>query len=135
MPAADVGDLGPALELLHHAVQRGQPFLHQMVLIACPEEARSAAEQAFAAPVPADALAGLEGIRNLRLIQKCRRDHVAERAEEHRAVLVGKRHDLLGLHREFAARRIIVDVAGCGLGREPLADITFRGAGRLRKLS
>src|SRR3954468_7531412 len=66
--ATNVGDLRAALELFDHAIKRGQPFLHEMVLVAGAEEAGRAAEQAFAAPVPADALAALECVRDFRFV-------------------------------------------------------------------
>src|ERR1700704_6886086 len=86
--AADVGDLGAALQLFNNAVKGGQPFLHQVVLVAGAEETRGAAEQAFAAPVPADALAGLERLGNLRFVEKRRRDDVTDRAQEDGTVFV-----------------------------------------------
>ena len=98
MAAADIGDIGATVELVDNAVKCGQPFLNQMVFVPGAEKSRGAAEQAFAAPVPADTLACLEGLGNLRFVEKRRRDEVADRAQEDGAVFVGQRQRLFGLH-------------------------------------
>lgn len=61
MAAADVGDAGAAFELLDDAVERGQPLVDNVGLVAGPEEARDGAEYAAGAVAPADATAFDEG--------------------------------------------------------------------------
>ena len=134
MAAADIRDLGAALELVDDAVERRQPLLHQLVLVGGAEEARGAAEQAFGAVVPADALAGPERFRDFRLVQHEGRHHVADRAHEIGAVLVGEHHRLLGEHRKLAGDRLVLNVAAGCLRRQPLAHAAFGGAARSRKL-
>ena len=101
MTAADVGDLGAALQLFDNAIKRRQPFLHQMMLVAGAKETRGAAEQAFAAPVPAHALAGLERLEDLRLVEERRGHQIADRSHEIGAVLVGQRHVCSGCIENF----------------------------------
>ena len=79
MAAADVGDLGAALELLDHAVERRQPLGDQMRAVAGTEEALDAAEQAVAVLAPVQALAGLERLGELRLVVIDRRQQSRSR--------------------------------------------------------
>src|SRR6267378_8483742 len=104
-----------------------------MVLVTGTKEARGSAEQAFAALVPADALAGFERFGNLRFVEERRRDQTADRSHEHRAVLIAEIHILYRRHREFARSCIVFDIAGRSLRREPFADIALAGTGGLRK--
>lgn len=60
MAAADVGDLGAGVELVDHAIQRRQPFGHQVRVVAGAEEALGAVEQAGVVFAPFHALAGAE---------------------------------------------------------------------------
>jgi hypothetical protein len=104
------------------------------MLVGGSEETCGAAEQAFRALVPTDALAGLEGLRDFRLVEHQRRHHVADRAHEIGAVLVGEYHRLLGQHRKLGRCRLILNVAAGGLRRQPFAHAAFGGAARGRKL-
>ena len=127
--AADVGHLGAALELVDHAVERRQPLAQQVRLVAGPEEPLDAAEQAVAVLAPADALAGLEGLGQLRLVG----EHGGQRIEAARhvdgAVLVGEHGGLLGRQRERAGRRVVGDEAGRRLRGQPLAHVALVRAG------
>ena len=134
MSAADVSDLGAAFQFFNDTIERWQPFLHEMVLVGGAEEACGAAEQAFRAIVPTEALAAFERIGHLRLIEHHRRHQVADAAHEDRAVLVGEHHGLFGLHRERSRCRIVVDVSGRGLGRQPFAHATFVRTGDVREI-
>src|ERR1700730_6878766 len=104
-----------------------------MMLVTGAEEARRAAKQALAAPVPADALAGPERFGDLGFVKKGGCDHIADRTHENRTVLVSERQRLLGQHREFLSRCVIFDVAGCSLRRQPFANIALGRAGGLRE--
>src|SRR5256885_15733360 len=104
------------------------------MLVTGTEESRGTAEQALAAPVPADAPAGLEGLRNLGLVEERRRNQVANGPHENRAVLIGKRKSLLRPHRKLAGLCVVVDITRSGLRRQPFADIAFGGVGCLCKL-
>src|SRR4051794_23509976 len=106
-----------------------------MMLVAGAKETGRTAEQAFAAAVPADPLAGLEGIANLWLVEEWFRHQNADPAHEEGAIFIGQSHLPLGLHRKFFRSGVIFDIARCGLGREPLADIAFAGIGCLSEFS
>ena len=65
MAAADVGDLGAALELRPRRRQRRDPLGHEVRLVAGAEEPLGAAEQAVVVLVPAHPLAAPERLRDL----------------------------------------------------------------------
>jgi hypothetical protein len=62
MATADVGDLRPSLQLFPDALKRRNPFVDQMAVVAGPEEALGAPEEAGAVFVPAEPAAGAKGI-------------------------------------------------------------------------
>src|SRR5690606_10207463 len=72
--ATDVCHFGTAFKLCDHAFQRRQPLTDEVPLVARPEEALDAAEEAIAPVTPAQPRAGLEGLRELRLVGEDRRE-------------------------------------------------------------
>ena len=68
VPAADIRDACAALKLFDDSIEGGQPFGNQMPAVSGTEEPLDAAEQAVAVLAPVQALAGLEGLGELRLV-------------------------------------------------------------------
>ncbi len=83
--------------------------------------------------VPADPLAGAEGLGDLWLVAEHRSDDVEGARHEGRPALIGKDHRLLGRERVAPARRIVRGIAGSRLRREPFPGITLGDAGAPRQ--
>jgi len=68
MTTADVGNLGSSLQLGFDTIECRNPARGQIGVVAGPEEALRAREQALRMLVPADALAGTKSLGDLRLV-------------------------------------------------------------------
>ena len=134
MPAADVGDLGTALQLLLDAVERRDPLGDEVRLVARAEEALGAAEQAMVVLVPAHAAAAAEGLEDLVLIGVQRSDRVVYAEDVERALFVGERERVLVGQRVAVAVGVVGDVATSGLVAQPLAHGSLGDAGALGEL-
>ena len=132
--ATHVGDLGAALELRRPRRPAPAATRREVRLVAGPEEALDAAEQAVAVVAPAQALAGLEGFRELRLVGEHRGERVEAAGHVDGAVLVGEYRRLLGRKREAPGGRVVGDEARRGLRGQPLAHIALVRAGLLGEL-
>ena len=135
MATADVGDAGPALEPLDDAVERGQPRLDEVGVVAGAEEPLAALVDVVVVLVPAEPVA-----LTSRLGDALRVDDGAERdLEEPRqvggAVLVGERHRLLGREAVAALVGVVVHVAAGRLGVQPLPYVALGGTGAGRQLA
>jgi hypothetical protein len=95
-PAPDVGHARPRPQLVHHPVQRGQPLAHQVGGVAGPEEPQHAGEQPVVVLPPADPGAGAERVHEQAVVGVAGRDGLEGAGQEHRALLVGDHHGLLG---------------------------------------
>src|SRR5262245_31179663 len=102
MSAADIGHLRSLVQLFSDSGQGRQPVRYQVGNVARTEESLGPLEQAWAVFVPADALAGLECMGDLRLVLEHRRDDVVRPGYERRAPLVGEDGRLLRGHRVLA---------------------------------
>ena len=131
--AADVHDLGAALKLFGHAVERRQPVGDQVGLVAGAEEALDAAEQAVVVVAPAQLLAGLERRGELRLVVEHRGERVIAAGHADRAILVGEHRGLLRGQREGALCGVVGHETGRRLGGQPLAHVALARAGLLRE--
>src|SRR5689334_5237017 len=96
-----------------------------MILVAGTEEAGDRAGQALALIAPRDAVARAEGVLHQRHVLLKRGRRSERRGEIKRAPLVGENKRLLGRHRELFGRWLKGDVIRCGLGGEPLPEITL----------
>ena len=132
--AADIGHRRAPLELGDHAVERRQPLADQMRVVAGPEEPLGAAEQAGMMLVPADALAGAEGLGDLGLVVEHRGDDLVGAGQEGRPALIGEHGGLFGGHVEALGGGVVGDVAGGGLRGQPFAQIAFGETGALGQL-
>ncbi len=132
--AAHVGDRDAGLEPLDDAVERGQPLRHQAGPIAVAVESRHAAVQAAVVIAPGDALAGAKGLEGPFLVEPHRYRHLPCGRDEHRAILVGQHHRLLGRQLVGVADGVVVHVATRGLCVQPLAHIALGAAGAVGEL-
>ena len=133
--AADVGDAGAPLELVGDAVERRQPRVDEIGVVARPEEALAALVDVMVVLVPAEAGPGAGGVGDPRRVQ-----HRAERVlkqprQIRRAVLVAERDRLLGRQAVGALARVVGDEAPGGLGVEPLAHVALGRPSACRQLA
>ena len=128
-PAADVGDPAAGAQLVLDAVERGQPGRDEVRGVAGAEQQLAAEEHVVVVLVPAHPGTGAEGLGDPRLgAQRAEGEHEGARQVE-RARRVGEGERLLGGEVERAGRRVVLDVAACGLPGQPLGDVTRVGAG------
>ena len=132
--AADVGHLGAALELGHHAVERRQPLRHEMRLVAGAEEPLDAAEQAVAVIAPADALAGLEGLGELRLVGEDGGERVEAAGHVDGLSSSANTAACSGDSVNCPSRRVVGHEPGGRLRGQPLAHVALVRAGLLGQL-
>ena len=132
--AANVGDPGAPLELCDDAVERGQPRVDEIGVVARAKEPLAALVDVMVVLVPADARARAGGVGDAGRVQ-----HRAERVLEQprqigRAVLVAERDRLLGRQAVATVRRVVGDEPAGGLGVEPLEHVALGRAGARREL-
>jgi hypothetical protein len=132
-PASDVGDVRPPLQLLDHAVQGRKPLADEMGGVAGPEEPQDTGEQPVVVLLPADPRSGAERVHEDVVVGVARGDALEGAAQEHRAVLIGDHHGLLGRQLEGVVHRVVADVAACRLVAEPLTDVSLIGSGPRRE--
>ena len=96
MAAADVGDPRAPLELCDDAVERGQPRVDEVGVVAGAEEPLAAVVDVLVVLVPADARAGAGGVGDLRRVQDGAERVLKQPRQIRRAVLVAERDRLLG---------------------------------------
>ena len=127
---ADVGHPGPRLQLVHHPVEGREPGLHQVRLVAGPEQPQRPGVQPLVVGAPVDALAGRERADERVVVDVAGRDRLEGTGEEHRA-LVGQHERVLGTELEGPVVGVVGDVAAGGLVAQPLADVPLVRAGAL----
>ncbi|MNQ93603.1 hypothetical protein D3C85_1090790 [compost metagenome] len=119
MAAADVGHLGTGLQLVHHAVQGGQPLSDQVRSVARAEEAFGAAEHAGVVVAPRQRAIAAHGRDQLVLVVEERGDHHGATGDVDRRVLHRQGQCLLLRQTELSVT--VLHIAGGGVGAEPLA--------------
>jgi hypothetical protein len=134
MAAADVGDLRPALELLHGAVEGGQPVRNERAAVGVPEEGGDATEEALVVGSPGDPLAGAKRPGGLLFVDPHRRRDVVGGSEQRGAVWVGEHGRVLGRQLVGLGRGVVLDIGGRNLTAEPLADVALGAARALGQL-
>ena len=134
MAAADVRHAGAALELLHHAVERGEPLGDEAGAVVGGERSLHAVEQVVGVLVPADAAAVDEAVGEAVAAVGGRRGGQEHAGEGERARLVGEHEGVLGRERVRVLLRVVGHVAAGGLVVEPLADVALLRAGAAREL-
>ncbi|MEZ5391345.1 MAG: hypothetical protein R2724_00380 [Bryobacterales bacterium] len=117
------------MELLHQAVDRGNPLAGQKVHIARPEEALNRTGNLFANLVVADASAIAKRLHDFRSVVKGRRRELKRTAAKHRAVFFGQDKRLLVGHFKFARRVVIVEILRRNHRFEPFAHVALIEAG------
>ena len=131
-PQPTSATVAPRSSFADDAVQRRQPGSHEVVVIARAEEASRRAEQALRLIAPADALAGAERRFDQRLVFQHDRRHIEGALQIDGTVGLGEHHRLFGRQGELARWRLVFEIAGRSLMRQPLARIAF-GDVRLRR--
>ena len=129
--AADVGDERAPLQLVHDPVEGGQPRADQVGVVAGPEEPLAALVHVRHVLVPAEPGPGARRVDDVRGVGHRAEGDLEEPGQVGRAVRIGQRDRLLGRQQVPAAVRVVAHVAACRLGVQPLAHVTFRGAGAL----
>src|SRR6516162_9403173 len=129
MTTAHVGDRATLSEFSNHTVERRQPGLNQMIVVAGTEEAGDRTGKALGLVTPADAFARAERNFHLRHVMLESRRRAECRCEVKRAALVGEHKGLLRRHRKPFRRRTVRDIFRGGLRTEPLAEITLVQSG------
>jgi hypothetical protein len=117
------------------AVQGRDPLTGQVMQVARPVEALGAVEKVVVVLVPTDALAGLEGAKQLG--QRAQRTHrgLETPGDEHGTVLLRHQQRLIRAHGIAVTFGVVGDVPTCRLCPQPLADVALGGAGALRELA
>ena len=134
MPAADVGDERALLELLLHAVERRDPRVDEVRVVARAEEPLTPDMHVGVVLVPAVAGAAARGIHDvLRVVDGAEGD-LEEPGQERRAVGIGHRERVLGRQRVALRRGVVRDVGAGRLGVQPLARVGLGGLRALRQL-
>src|SRR3546814_1843567 len=87
VPAADVSGLATGLQPLDHAVERRQPLMQQVCVVAGAEETFGAVEQAGVVFAPFHALAAAEVLRRALHRMEGGLDDAVGRSEEHTSEL------------------------------------------------
>ena len=124
------GDPGPRLQLVRHPVEGREPGLHQVRLVAGPEQPQCPGVQPLVVGAPVDALARRERANERVVVDVAGRDRLEGTGEEHRP-LVGQHERVLGTELEGSVVGVVPDVAAGGLVAQPLADVPLVRAGAL----
>jgi hypothetical protein len=127
--AADVGHARPALQLVDHAVEGGEPLLHQVRVVHRAEEPLAAVVDVLVVLVPPDA--GLVACRvddAVDVVGRAEGD-LEEAGQVRRAARVGEGRGMLRREGVGAGRLVVLDVAAGRLGVEPLAGVVLVGGG------
>ncbi len=132
VPAADVGDLRAALQLLLDSVQGRNPLGDEVRAVAGPEESLGATEQAMVVLVPTHPLAAAKRLDDLLFVGIQRCDRVIHAEDVERAVFVRQRKRVLVRQRVAVALRVVGDIATRGLVSQPLTDVALSRARALR---
>ena len=131
VPTAHISDIRAGTELVDDAVECWQPLLHQMSGVAGTEEPQTAGEQPLVVGMPADPVAAAERVNKHVVVRVAGRDGLERAAQEHRTLLVGDDHRLLGGQFEGVVVRVVGDVSAGRLIGEPLPHVPL---GRSRPL-
>ena len=92
------------------------------------EETPHSTEQARRLLAPTDALAGAERRLDQRLVLEHNRREIKRALQINGAVSLREHHRLLGRQCERADRRVVVEIAGRSLMRQPFAGVAFGDA-------
>ncbi|MND45163.1 hypothetical protein D3C80_360170 [compost metagenome] len=132
MAAADIGHLGAGLQLVHHAVQRRQPFGDQVRPVARAEEALGAAEHAGVVIAPGQGAIAAHGRHQLVLVVEERGDHHRAAGDVDRRVFHRQGQGLF--LRQAEPSVAVLHVTGGGVGAEPFAHQACIAAGLRRQV-
>jgi hypothetical protein len=132
---ADVEHTGPVAQPLDQTRDGGQPLREQRVRVQRAVVALHRRGEALVVLVPGDALPGGEGAREAVHRGPHRGGELEHARHRDRAVVVGEHCRPLGGQREARGLRVVVEVAGRRLRREPLAQIPLGEPAPLGKLS
>jgi hypothetical protein len=127
--AADVGDPRPRLEPCLDPVKGRDPRLDQVGRVAGAEEPLGALPEVGVVLVPAEAVAGADGLGDPRLVLAGRGGDLEGAGHERRAGLVGQGESLLLGQAVAVGGRVVGDVAAGRLAAQPLGQVALAGAG------
>jgi hypothetical protein len=125
VPAAEVRDARPTLELLRDALECREPRVDQVRVVAGAEEALAALVDVVHVLVPAEPAAALHGLRDPRRVDDRPDGDLEEPGQIGRARLVRERHRLLRCELVRAALGVVLDVAARRLGVQPFPDVAL----------
>ena len=133
MSAADIGGARAGLKSLNETAECWQPATDKVHVVAGAKEALGSVEQARVMLTPFHPLAGAK-------ILQCLIAHVKQIAHDFirpgkidRSVRIRKTSALLFVQEVALRRRLIFDIAPCGLVAKPLARVTLVGASLFRE--
>ena len=129
MPQPTSATAAPTSSLAVHAIERRQPLLQDVRHVARPQHGADRAEQAARVLAPFDAAARQERLFDLRLRGIDCANGFDCAADVDVTVLLGEGHRLLGRKLESLPGRLIGQVAGGRILREPFARVAFRNPG------
>ena len=124
-PQPTSATLAPALSFASTPSSAGIQLGNEVGIVAGPEEALGAREQALRMLVPADALAGSKRLGDLRLVEIDRLRDIECAGEKRRRTLFRERHHLFGRKRKGIFFGVVIDVTGCRLAGQPFTHIAF----------
>src|SRR3546814_6068722 len=110
VPAADVSGLATGLQPLDHAVERRQPLMQQVCVVAGAEVTFGAVEQAGVVFAPFHALAAAEVLRRALHRMEGGLDDAVGARDVDRAVRIGHAQGLLGREGVTVGVGVVVDV-------------------------
>src|SRR6266576_425389 len=121
MAAAHISDTGAALQFVDRTVERRQPAVDQIIVIAGPEKSSDGTEKTARLVAPRHPVAGLE-CRLDQFLAVQHRGHKIECAEHvNRAVLDREHHRLFFRQCKFLGRRLVGQIVRRSLMRRPFA--------------
>jgi hypothetical protein len=123
--AADVGNAGPALQLIHDALERRQPRGDEIVVVARAEEAGHGTEHTAGLVTPGHTTTRLEGGLNLGLIVEHCRHQIEAPHQVDGTVLTRKHHGLFGRKGKFSGAGIVGQIIRGRLIAQPLAHVAL----------
>ena len=115
MPAADIGHVTASLQLLDGAIERWEPFGHQMRVVARAEEALAAVVDVVHMLVPTDSVAAASRFGDSGGVEHRAQGDLKEPRQVGGTLGIGERDRLLGRQGVAAAVGVIGDKPARGL--------------------